>query len=184
MKKLLLGAALVFGMITAATAQNKIGYINFGELMGSMPEVEKAQKAIVAFQQEQAQTYQELTIELNAMDSAYNIDSFKLNETRKELKRREINDKYIALQKFEQEAKEKIQAKQEEIVNPIRERAAKLITDVAKENGYTYVFNDDGNNLIVKPQGDNLMSLVKAKLGVKAPAPIKPATKPAGGARK
>jgi outer membrane protein len=184
MKKLLLGAALVFGMITAATAQNKIGYVNFGEVMQAMPEVEKAQKAIQAYQNEQAMMYQELTVELNALDSIYNVDSIKWNETRKEIKRTEINEKYIKLQKFEQEAKEKIQAKQEEIVNPIREKAAKMITEVAKENGYTYVFNDDGNTLLVKPLGDNLISLVKAKLGVKAPAPIKPATKPAGGARK
>jgi outer membrane protein len=184
MKKLLLGAALVFGIITAATAQNKIGYVNFGEVMQAMPEVEKAQKAITAYQNEQADMYKELTIELNALDSTYNADSAKWTENKKEFKRKDINDKYIGLQKFEQEAKEKIQAKQEEIVNPIRDKAAKMITEVAKENGYSYVFNDDGNNLIVKPQGDNLISLVKAKLGVKAPAPVKPATKPAGGARK
>jgi outer membrane protein len=175
MKKLLLGAVLAFGVLTA-TAQNKIGHINFGEFMGSMPEVEKAQKAITAYQQEQAQTYQELTIELNALDSAFNVDSIKLNETRKEIKRREINEKYIGLQRFEQEAKEKIQQKQEDIVAPIREKAIKAINDVAKENGYAYVINDDGNNLLVKPQGDNLMSLAKAKLGIKPPAA--PATKP------
>ncbi len=173
MKKLLLGAALAFGVLTA-TAQNKIGYINFGEFMSSMPEIEKAQKAIQAYQQEQAQTYQELTIELNALDSAFNVDSVKLNETRKELKRREINDKYIGLQKFEQEAKEKIQAKQEEIVAPIRDKALKTINDVAKENGYAYVLNDE--NLLVKPQGDNLLNLAKAKLGIKPPAAVKPAT--------
>jgi outer membrane protein len=182
MKKLLLGAALVFGMITAATAQNKIGYINFGEVMQAMPEVEKAQKAIQAYQNEQAMMYQEYTIELNTLDSIINVDSIKWNETKKEIKRKEISDKYIALQKFEQEAKEKIQAKQEEVVAPIRDKALKMITEVAKENGYAYVLNDE--SLLVKPQGDNLISLVKAKLGVKAPAPIKPAIKPAGGARK
>ena len=131
MKKLLLGAALALGVLTT-TAQNKIGYINFNEFLGSMPEVEKAQKVIQAYQQEQAQTYQELTIELNALDSAFNVDSVKLNETRKEIKRREINDKYISLQRFEQEAKEKIQAKQEEVVAPIRDKAIKIINDVAK----------------------------------------------------
>jgi outer membrane protein len=179
MKKLLLGAAFVFGMISATTAQNKIGYINFGELMGSMPEVEKAQKAIQAFQNEQAQMYQELTLELNALDSTNNADSAKWNETRKEIKRKEINDKYLGLQKFEQDAKEKIQAKQEEIVAPIRDRALKIINEVAKENGYSYIINDE-NILLVKPQGDNIINLAKAKLGVKAPV----APKPVGGVRK
>ncbi len=175
MKKLLLGAALALGVLTT-TAQNKIGYINFNEFLGSMPEVEKAQKVIQAYQQEQAQTYQELTIELNALDSAFNVDSVKLNETRKEIKRREINDKYISLQRFEQEAKEKIQAKQEEVVAPIRDKAIKIINDVAKENGYGYVLSEE--TLIVKPQGDNLMSLAKARVGIKPPAAVKPAVKP------
>ena len=180
MKKVLLGAALAFGMLTT-TAQNKIGYINAGELMNAMPEAEKAQKAIQAYQNEQAQTYQELTIELNALDSAYGVDSSKLNETRKEIKRNELRDKYVALQKFEQDAKEKIQAKQEELYAPVREKALKIINEVAKENGYGYIFGEE--NLIVKPMGDNILSLAKAKLGLKAPAPAAPkmAPKPAAG---
>ena len=179
MKKLLLGAALAFSMLSA-TAQNKIGYINAGELMNSMPEVEKAQKAAQAYQNEQAQTYQELTLDFNAMDSTFSADSSTYNVTKKQIKRDELNAKYIAIQKFEQEAKERIQAKQEELYAPIREKALKAINDAAKENGYTYVFNEE--SLLVKPQGDNILNLAKAKLGVKPPAP-KPAgvaPKPAG----
>lgn len=178
MKKLLLGAAFAFGVL-AVNAQNKIGYINAQEVMASMPELEKANKTLQAYQTDQAAIYQELTVELNALDSAFVADSSKLNESRKEFKRNEINKKVTELQKFEQEAKERIQAKQEEVVGPIRDRALKTINDVAKENGYGYVFNEDA--LLVKPQGDNLINLVKAKLGVKPPAP-KPAaaaTRPA-----
>jgi outer membrane protein len=177
MKKVLLGAVLALGMLSA-TAQNKFGYVNANELMGSMPEIEKAQKALQAYQNELAQTYQDYTIEFNALDSAFSADSSKLSETRKEIKRKELADKYIAIQTFQQGSQEKIQAKQEEIFAPIRERALSTINQVAKDNGYTYIFNDE--SLLVKPQGDNIIGLVKAKLGIKAPV----APKPAAGAPK
>jgi Skp family chaperone for outer membrane proteins len=40
MKKLLLGAVMAFGMLSAS-AQTKIGYINTDELMSLMPEASK-----------------------------------------------------------------------------------------------------------------------------------------------
>jgi outer membrane protein len=179
MKKLLLGATLAFAMMTA-TAQ-KMGYVNANELMGSMPEAEKAQKAMQDFQLDLQQTYQDLTIEFNRLDSIFSADSIKLSGTMKEIKRKELTEKYIAIQTFQQGSQEKLQAKQEEVIAPIREKALNTINTVAKENGYAYVFNDE--TLIVKPQGDNLLQLCKNKLGIKAAAPTapKPAMKPAAG---
>ena len=181
MKKLLLGAAFAFGILTA-TAQNKLGYVNFSEAMSTMPEVEKAEKVLKAYQASQAALYQEMTIDFNTMDSTFNADSLKWNENKKELKRGDLNKKYIDIQTFQQTAQETFQKEQEKVVGPIREKALKIINDVARENGYAYIFNDE-NNLLVKPQGDNIINLVKAKMGVKAPAP-KPmgaAPKPTGG---
>jgi outer membrane protein len=43
-----------------------------------------------------------------------------------------------------------------------------LISTVAKENGYTWVFKQDA--LLVAPQTDDLLPLVAKKLGVKSPA--------------
>jgi outer membrane protein len=44
------------------------------------------------------------------------------------------------------------------------------VQSVAKENGYSYIL--DINAVIVGPPGDNIMILVKNKLGIKeTPAP-------------
>ena len=52
-------------------------------------------------------------------------------------------------------------------MKPIIEKAKNAITVVAKENGYGYVFDaSQGSPLLVKPEGDNLMSAVKKKLGI------------------
>lgn len=182
MKKLLFAGAMALSMFTA-TAQNKMGYINANELISVMPEAAKASKDLQDLQTSLQQTYQELTIEFNGLDSAFSADSAKLSPTMKEIKRKDLISKFQTLQGFQQNSQEQLQAAQEKALNPIREKAFTAINAVAAEKGYTYIFNEE--NLLVKPQGDNILPFVKAKLGIKdaAPKPTAPA-KPAAGGRK
>ena len=64
----------------------------------------------------------------------------------------------------------KMQQKQEELMAPIAQKASQLIADVAKANGYSYVFRKEA--LVVQPDADDLLPLVKKKLdGAGAPKP-------------
>ncbi len=176
MKKLLFVGAIALSMFTA-TAQNKIGYINTDELISTMPEAAKAQTELQEFQSSLGLQYQDLNAELNAKDSAFIKDSIKLSPSMKEIKRKELIELYQRVQNYQQTSQEEYQAKANEKITPIREKALTAINAVAKENGYSYVFNED--NLLVKPTGDNILQLVKNKLGIKdAPKPA------AGGVRK
>jgi outer membrane protein len=179
MKKLLFAGAMALSMFTA-TAQNKLGYINANELISVMPEAAKAQKDLQELQASLSQTYQELTIEFNGLDSAFATDSSKLTPTMREIKRKDLISKFQTLQGFQQNSQEQMQAAQEKALGPIREKAFGAIKAVASEKGYSYVFNEE--NLLVAPQGDNILPFVKAKLGIKDPAP-KPSSpaKPAAG---
>lgn len=176
MKKLLFAGLMALGMFTA-TAQNKMGYINTDELISTMPEAAKAQTELQEFQASLAQQYQDLSAELNAKDSAFVKDSIKLSASMKEIKKKELFEIYQRVQNYQQTSQEEYQAKANEKITPIREKALNAINAVAKENGYSYVFNED--NLLVKPAGDNILQLVKNKLGIKdAPKPA------AGGVKK
>jgi outer membrane protein len=175
MKKLLFAGAMALSMFTV-TAQNKMGYINANELISVMPEAGKASKDLQDLQSSLQQTYQELTIEFNGLDSAFSADSAKLSPTMKEIKRKDLISKFQTLQGFQQNSQEQLQAAQEKALNPIREKAFTAINAVAAEKGYSYIFNEE--NLLVKPQGDNILPFVKAKLGIKDAAPKPAATKP------
>ena len=164
MKKLLFAGAMAFGMFTA-TAQNKMGYINTDALISTMPEAAKVQTELQEFQASLAQQYQDLSAGLNAKDSAFVKDSTKLSPSMKEIKKKELFEIYQRVQNYQQESQETYQAKANEKIGPIREKALNAINVVAKENGYTYIFNED--NLLVKPVGDNILQLVKNKLGIK-----------------
>lgn len=170
MKKLLFAGIMALGMFTSS-AQNKLGYINTDELVSTMPEAAKADAELKEFKTGLGQQYQDLSMELNAKDSAFVKDSVKLSSSMKEIKRGELIKLYQRVQGFQQESQEEYQAKANDKIAPIREKALIAIRAVAKENGYTYIFNED--NLLVMPQGDNILSLVKAKLGIKdTPRPV------------
>jgi outer membrane protein len=75
----------------------------------------------------------------------------------------------VELQGFEQGYQQKMQQKQEELMAPIAQKANQLIEDIAKANGYTYVFRKEA--LLVQPTTDDLLPLIKRKIEGGAPKP-------------
>ena len=61
-----------------------------------------------------------------------------------------------------------MQSKQQELLAPVYQKVMKAINDVAKENGYAFVYNQEV--LLVAPPSDNLLPLVARKLNIKLPA--------------
>lgn len=176
MKKLLLGAVMAFGMLSAS-AQTKIGYINTDELMSVMPEAAKINADLNEYQTSLQQQGLTLKIELDKKVEQYNLDSSKLSASMKEIRRDELVKLYSRLQNYDQEAQEKAQQYAQTKIAPVRTKAMDAIKAVAQEKGYTYVFDDAASVLLVMPPADNLLPFVKTKLGIKDP-PAAP--KPAG----
>ena len=175
MKKLLLAGIAGMAMFTA-TAQ-KIGYINTDELIQVMPEAIKADADLKDYQAALAQRYQDLSAELNTKDSAFISDSVHLSPSMKEIKRKELVELYQKVQNYQQSSQEDYQAKANTMIAPVREKALNAIKAVAKENGYAYILNEE--NLLVMPPDGDILTLVKAKLGIKASATPAPSTRPA-----
>jgi outer membrane protein len=179
MKKLLLGAVMAFGILSAS-AQTKIGYINTDELMSVMPEAAKINSDLNEYQTSLQQQGQTLKIELDKKVEQYNLDSSKLSASMKEIRRDELIKLYSRLQNYDQEAQERAQKYAQEKIAPVRTKAMDAIKTVAKEKGYTFVLDDAASVLLVMPPADDLLPFVKTKLGIKDPAPAAPGTKPAG----
>jgi outer membrane protein len=168
MKKLIVAAVMALGIFNAS-AQNKIGYISTDELIGVMPEAEKADAELKDYQTALAQQGQDMMKDLGTRDSLFVRDSAKLSASMKEIKRKELIDLYQKVQGWQTTAQEMYQQKAQEKIAPIRSKAMDAIRVVAKENGYTYIF--DINAIIVAPPGDDVLPLVKRKLGIKETAP-------------
>ncbi len=167
MKKILLCFAL--GLLTTqiATAQIKLGYINSQELLSLMPEVAQAEKELQAF----AKTYQD---QLEAMGKEYEkkIQDFQtqektMTEAVREVKIKEIQQLQERIEFTQQTAQEKVSNKKQELYQPLLEKADKAIKDVATEKNYDYIFDASAGMLLFAKESDDVLSLVKAKLGIK-----------------
>ena len=83
----------------------------------------------------------------------------------KQLKEKELTDLQTRSQEFQQMAQQELQSVNEQLMAPIYEKAKTTVDEVAKANGYTYVF--DASALIyMAPDASDLMPLVKSKLGI------------------
>lgn len=169
MKKIVTIVVVVMGLVLAGNstkAQGKIGYISLQELIPSMPEYKKADTALNDYQNALAQNFEDMKKEYMEKDSLLNSkDTLKYTKAQLELKKREISDMVVKLQGWQQQAQQLYQQKQQELIQPIQKKAVDAVQTVAKENGYGYVLTKEA--LLSSPPADDLLPLVKKKLGIK-----------------
>jgi outer membrane protein len=169
MKNLLFAAFLtgfsVFGLTGSASAQSKIGYINYEEVVAAMPETEVANKELQEFQESLAKQGEDLEKEANEKSSQFVKDSASLTQSMKDIKRDEIIKLIQRVQNYNTEAQEKVKQTAQQKFAPIQQKATEAINAVAKEKGFAYIL--DQNNLLVMPPDGNIIQFVKAKLGIK-----------------
>jgi len=165
-------------MATVVKAQNKIGYVSIAEVVNSMPEYKKASSELAEFDSALQLNYVESVKEYQKKDSLYRSDSGKWSPVIKKARLQELQKLTADLQNFQQSYQEQVNQKQEQLLAPIQQKAVATIQEVAKTNGYTYVFNKEV--LFSYPDSDDLMPLIRKKMGwttpVAAPGAVKPKT--------
>lgn len=166
MKKIVLMIACGLLIGNVAFSQTKFGHINSAELLKSMPDVTKAETEIQAY----AKTFQD---QLQAMAKEYEkkIQDYQaaektMTEAMKEVKAKEIKDLEGRIESTNQSAQEKVEKKRQDLLQPIIDKADKAIKTVATEKGYDYIFDTSSGALLHVKASDDVMALVKAKLGI------------------
>ena len=169
MKKILLLSAFVALGVVLSSAQEKYGHLNYGGLISSMEETQAAnseleayQKQLVAKGEEMAKKFQQDFEAALKEAQAGNLTPVQQQEKEQELGKR--RDEIIA---YEQEVREKVEAKRQELLGPIIDKAQTALKEVAKENGFAMIFDTSVFNAVLFAEDtDDVMPLVKAKLGM------------------
>jgi outer membrane protein len=150
-------------------AQPKIGHISINELVAAMPEYKKASTDLDEYEKALIQMGQERQAQHARYDSIYKADSANWNAAQKDVKKTELNALYLKLINFNQEAQQMMQKREQELMNPITQKALQTAQAVAKENGYSYILNKE--QLIAFPPSDDILPLALKKLNITPPAP-------------
>lgn len=170
MKKFLALTCIVVGLMTAqysvAQVNAKLGYIDSNALLESMPGTDSIEIALKTYGKSLQDQLQAMYGEYQTKLGDYQANSATMSEIIRQTKERELADMETRIQDFQQQADKDLQAKQAELVEPLLTKARKAIEDVARENGYTYIFDSSLGVLLYFEKGDNIMPLVKKKLGI------------------
>jgi outer membrane protein len=170
---LFLAAAILFVSAGTANAQ-KTGYISLDEIVGLMPELRKVDSLLQRYQSDTINgEFASIVQEYNYKDSIMSSkDTLTIPANVKAQYRQDIQGLAYQIQNWQAIAQQAIQNKQSELLEPIYVKVMGALNAVAKENGYSYVYNKEV--LLVAPPADNLLPLVAKKLNVKLP-PANPA---------
>jgi outer membrane protein len=169
MKKLVLFVACGLFIGNAAFAQGsmKMGWINSSDLLQAMPEKAKADSDVAKYARSFQDQIDLMMKEYQSKGQDYQAKEKTMTDAVKEVKMKEIQDLQNRIETIQQSAQEKLQAKKQEAYTPILDKADKAIKAVAKEKNYDYIFDQSQGMLLFGKEDDNIMPLVKAKLGIK-----------------
>jgi len=169
--KFFLIAAFVVFSSSAAQAQ-KTGYIDVNTLIQIMPDAGRIDSLMNKFQQDSlAEEFSTLVRDYKYRDSILSSkDTLTMPPSVKAQHQQTLQNVLYQINNWQSISQQYYQAKQNQYLEPVYRKVMKAIQDVAKEKGYTYVY--DKSVLIVGPTGDDLLPAVAQRLSVKIPAQV------------
>lgn len=159
---------LVVAMSTTVFGQKtvKIGHINSNELLSSMPERAKIQKDLETYATDLRTTLETMRKEYEVKIKDFQGKQDVMTEVIKNSKIKEITDLEKRITEFQQTAEADLQKKEEELLQPVIDKAKEAINTVAKEGAYTYILDSSVGVVLYSVEGDDILPLVKKKLGL------------------
>jgi len=169
MRNVLKSVVVLFAItLLAAPAANaqKMGYVDLQELMQLMPDYKKANADMELYGKSLEEELKRLSEEFQRKVADYQKNEKTMTELRKEVIQKELQDMQSRIQEFQQDAQEKVRKKESDLLKPIIEKAKAAIAQVAKEKGYSYIFDSSMAGFLYKPDADNVLGEVKKKMGI------------------
>ena len=163
MKKILL-LSLTFLISISSFSQNKFGYIDSQELLLLMPERKTAEEEVQTFAKSLESQLQAMTAEYQQSVQEYQANEAKYTDLVKQDKVTEITGLEQRIQSFQQNAQQALQSKEQELLEPILQKARQAIEDVASEGDYTYIFDKSVGSILYVKESENILDKVKIKL--------------------
>ena len=182
MRKLIvaIAAILTFG---TASAQQKIGHLNSGEILQAMPEYKTMSEAVDKKKQEYAKIMETMYAEYEKKSKAVQEGGDKMTQAVLDMNIQDVKDLERRIQEFEQKAQADLQKYAEDQMKPLQDKYMKGVKEVSKEQGYAYIFDIASGSVVYYPEGANdITQAVKTKIGANLPVPSQnpSASKPAG----
>ena len=167
MKNLVLTLVMALTMAPAALAQApKLGHIDRQKLMLVLPERKSAEDKMQAFAKTLDDRLKAMGAEYQAKVADAQSKAEAMTQTEKEMAVREIGELEQRIQAAQEKAQEDLEKQEEELLKPMVDRTNAAINEVAAANNFTYIFDTSTGFVLYFDKGEDILPLVKAKLGI------------------
>ena len=133
-------------------AQSKIGHINSEQIMQTLPEAQDAQKSLDNLVAQWEGELQKMQADWKKKFDEYDKKKLILTDQARADQEKDLRDLEQSIadyrnRKFGQNGE--LFQKQNEVMKPIQNKMFKVLEDIAKEDGYDYVFDKSGEILLL-----------------------------------
>lgn len=163
--------SLALGMILMGTVQaQKFGYVNSGSVLEAMPEVKEAESNLDALgkqlQAKGEKMMQDFQLKYQELDRK--VQAGEITPKDQETQTAALEEERNKILQYDQDMQKQLADKKEALLTPILDKVKAAIDAVAKENGYTYVFDGSPGIGVILYADDstNITPLVLTKLGL------------------
>lgn len=165
--KFMLSALCVCSFGFTSQAQ-KFGHINYEELVAAMPERDEAQKTLEKEYNEMRSILESMSVEFNKKLLASEQSADTLSETGKKMLAQELQDMQTRIEQYQRNGEQHLAQRQQELLEPLLDKAEKAIKAVATKEGFLYIFDVSTGSqvLFFSDKSIDIMPLVKKEMGI------------------
>jgi outer membrane protein len=141
-------AAIVMAVALPAAAQSKVAVIDVQRVVTESDPGKEVMGKLRSISDAKAQEGQVLQQELSTLQDQFNKQRFTVSEVRQAEMTKEIEDKQIAIRRFQDDAQRELQEAQRRELGGLEERILPIINQIGQEQGYTLIFNKFQSGLV------------------------------------
>jgi outer membrane protein len=141
-------AALVMAAAMPAAAQSKVAVIDVQRVVAESDPGKEAIQKLKVVSDAKVQEGQTLQQEMATLQEQFNKQRFTVSEQRLAEMTKELEDKNIAIRRFEDDAKRELEEARRRELGGLEERILPIINQIGQEEGITVIFNKFQSGLV------------------------------------
>jgi len=141
-------AVVVAAVALPAAAQNKIAVIDVQRVVTESDPGKEVMQRLKTLTDSKSQEGQALQQQFAALQEQFNKQRFTVSESRQAEMSKEIEDKQIAIRRFQDDAQREVQEAQRRELGGLEERILPIINKVGQEQSFTLIFNKFQSGLV------------------------------------
>lgn len=139
---------LVAAAALPAAAQTKIAVIDVQRVVSESDPGKEVMQRLKTLTDAKSQEGQALQKEFATLQEQFNKQRFTVSEARQAEMSKEIEDKQIAIRRFQDDAQREVQEAQRRELGRLEERILPIINQVGQEQGFILIFNKFQSGLV------------------------------------